>query len=48
MQLNIRTNNFKEENIKRIKKLGNQMSKEFNKVKQLIKDFNNEDHDILK
>ena len=30
-------NNFNEENIKQIKKLGDQMSKKFNKVKQLIK-----------
>ena len=32
-------NNFNEENIKQIKKLGDQMSKKFNKVKQLIKNF---------
>ena len=30
-------NNFNEENIKQIKKLGDQMSKEFYKVKQLMK-----------
>ena len=32
-------NNFNEENIKQIKKLGDQISKKFNKVKQLIKNF---------
>ena len=41
-------NNFNKENIKQTKKLEDQMSKKFNKVKQLIKDFNIEDDDILK
>ena len=41
-------NNFNEENIQQIKKLGDQISKKFNKVKQLIKDLKIKDHDILK
>ena len=34
--------------MKQIKKLGDQMSEEFNQAKQLIKDFNIEDQDKLK
>ena len=40
--------NCNNENMKQVKKLGEQISEEFDQVRQLIKYFNIKDHDKLK